>query len=112
MAQTIITVKCNDQVLTPIETPIIAAGGINENILSFEFCPLWEGFTKKAVFKYNKSVTKEADVDTDNTCIVPPEVVAQPGYMFFGVYGVNSSGVKRTSTVIKYKIEKGAVNLL
>ena len=109
MPQTVISVKCNDQVLTPVDTPVIAAGGINENKMFFEFCPLWDGFTKKVVLKYNKSITKEAEVDADNACIVPPEVVAQPGYMFFGVYGVNEAGVQRTSTVIKYKIEKGAI---
>lgn len=112
MPQTIISVKCTDQVLTPIDTPIIAAGGVDENKITFDFCSKWDGFTKKAVFRYNKSVTAEADVGADNSCIVPPEVTAQAGYMFFGVYGVNEAGVKRTSTVIKYKIEKGAVNLL
>lgn len=112
MPQTIIRVKCTDQALTPIDTPIIAAGGVDEDKISFEFCPLWEGFTKKAVFRYNKSVTAEAELGEDDTCIIPPEVIAQPGYIFFGVYGINGAGIRRTSTVIKYNIAKGAINLL
>lgn len=112
MPQTIISVKCVDQELTPIDTPIIAAGGVDEDKISFEFCSKWGGFTKKAIFRYHKSVTAEAEIDENGTCIIPSEVIAQPGYMFFGVYGVNAEGVRRTSTVVKYKIEKGAVNLL
>ena len=112
MPQTIISVQCTDQALTPIDTPVIAAGGVNENKIAFEFCSKWDGFTKKAVFRYNKTITAEADIDEDDTCIIPPEVTAQPGYMFFGAYGENEEGIRRTTTVVKYKIEKGAVNLL
>jgi hypothetical protein len=112
MPQTIISVKCTDQVLTPIDTPIIAAGGVDENKIAFDFCSKWDGFTKKAVFRYNKSVTAEADVGEDNSCIVPPEVTAQHGKIFFGVYGVNAEGVRRTSTLLKYTIVQGAGQLL
>ena len=109
MPQTIISVKCTDQVLTATNTPSIASGGINENKVVFDFCPLWDGFTKKAVFRFNGENPVETDIGEDNICLVPNEVVAKPGNLFFGVYGVNDKGVRRTSTVIKYRIVQGAV---
>lgn len=110
MPQTIISVKCTDQVLTLVDTPVIAAGGINEDKIVFEFCPLWNGFTKTAAFWLDKGAPYESVVDTENSCIIPSEVLVKQGNLFFGVYGINQEGIKRTSTILKYKIEKGAVD--
>ena len=112
MPQTIISVKCTDQVLTLVEAPTIAAGGINENKIAFDFCSKWDGFTKKAVFRVQKSIVMEADIGEDDSCIIPPEITAQQGHIFFGVYGINENDVRRTSTVLKYKIVQGASQLL
>lgn len=112
MAQTTILVKCIDQALVPTTTPIIAAGGVEEDKIIFDFCPLWVGFTKKVVFKYNETCSIEIDIDADNSCVIPTEVVAQPGIISFGVYGTNDVGIRRTSTVIEYIIAKGATSLL
>ena len=112
MAQTIISVKCVDQALVLRGTPIIASGGLDEEKISFDFCPLWNGFTKKIVFKYDEASSIEVDIDANNSCVIPAQVVAKPGTISFGVYGTNSDGVRRTSTVIEYTIAKGATSLL
>lgn len=109
MAQTTIKIKCTDQKLDAIEAPIVASGGFNENKVHFEFCPLWDNFTKTATFYVKKNEVYTAAVDSSGTCIVPNEVTANPGNMFFGVFGVKQDGTTRTSEVIKYKIVQGAI---
>ena len=109
MGETTVKIKCTDQKLEAIEAPIIASGGFNENKVHFEFCPLWDGFTKTATFYVKKNEVYTAAVDSNGTCIVPHEVTENPGNMFFGVFGVKDDGTTRTSEVIKYKIVQGAI---
>lgn len=110
MAQTIIKMKCTDQALEIIEAPVIASGGFKEDAILFEFCPLWDGFIKTATFYIKKGETYYAELDSDNTCIIPHEVLEKAGNIFFGVVGVNSDNITRTSEVIKYKIVQGAIS--
>ena len=49
MSKTIIELKCVDQVLTFVNTPIVASGGVGEEYLSIEFCSKWGGYTGSAV---------------------------------------------------------------
>ena len=109
MAQTVINVKCIDQTLILMEAPTIAAGGVDEDKIIFSFCPLWESFVKTAVFWQDKGSPYEAIVDDNDSCIIPSEVLEKHGNLFFGVYGINPDGIKRTSEVVKYKIVKGAI---
>lgn len=109
MAHTQIKVKCTDQILEITEAPVVASGGFKEDKILFEFCPLWDGFTKTATFYVKKSEVFTSEVDFENTCIIPHEVLENPGNIFFGVFGVNGDGVTRTSEVIKYKIVQGAI---
>lgn len=109
MAHTIIKVKCTDQTLEITEAPVVASGGFNEDKILFEFCPLWDGFTKTATFYVTKEDVYTSEVDFENTCVVPHEVLENPGNIFFGVFGVKGDGTTRTSEVIKYKIVQGAI---
>lgn len=110
ISQTIVKVKCIDQVLEVLEAPVIASGGFYEDKILFEFGPLWDGFTKIATFYIKKDETYYAEVDFDNYCIIPHEVLEKAGNMFFGVMGVNTEEITRTSEVIKYKIVQGAIS--
>lgn len=107
--QTIVTVKCLDQVLQLINAPRITSGGVNDVRAEFEFCPLWDGLAKSAVFYTDpKNVYKQ--VLEEDACDVPPEVLAVPGLMYMGVFGVNAAGdVVRTSGVLVLNIEPGAI---
>lgn len=109
MSKTIIRIQCADQVLHLVETPVIASGGYNEDKVIFDFCSLWDNFTKTAVFYIKKDAVYNMLLDDENSCIVPSEVIQSPGKFFVGVYGVNSNGVTRTSEVAKYQVSQGAI---
>lgn len=104
-----IYVKCIDQTLTLVSTPLIASGGINEDVVNFAFCQKWDGFSKTAIFYRTPENVYYSLLDSDNVCVIPQEVLKEDGYVFFGVFGSNANGVTRTSEVIKYKVEKGAI---
>ena len=52
---TLINVKCIDQKLYFANLPTVASGGINETKIKFDFCPLWNGFGKVAIFYCNEN---------------------------------------------------------
>ena len=105
----VIKVKCSDQTLTATEAPLIAAGGTDENYIEFDFDGFWAGFAKVAVFYNKPSKRYKTVIDDNGICVVPPEVTKTRGNMYFGVFGTNSSGVTRTSQMICYYIDEGAV---
>lgn len=107
---TIIQVKCTDQVLTYENTPIIASGGVKEDHIQFTFCEKWGGLTKTAVFWRSEKEVYHVMLDESDGCAVPPEVLASAGVMYFGVFGVSSEGKQRTSEVLRYNVENGAIN--
>ena len=106
---TTIKIKCIDQTLTYEGTPTVASGGVNEDYIQFEFGPLWEGFSKVAVFYRKKGEIYYGLVSTDNTVVVPKEVTEAKGTMYLGVMGVKGD-VTRTSQVLQYRIESGALD--
>jgi hypothetical protein len=107
MGKTTIHVSCIDQRLAIISPPAIASGGKNEDMVEFEFCPLWAGFAKTAVFYRHKSDPYHAIV-TDDKCIIPWEVLQTDGFVYFGVFGVKGD-ITRTSEVIRYRVTAGAI---
>lgn len=106
---TTIKIKCIDQTLTYEGTPTIASGGVNEDYVEFEFNTLWDGFSKVAVFYQNKGEIYYSLVSTDNTAVIPKEVIAKKGIMYLGVFGVKGN-VTLTSQVLQYRIENGALD--
>ena len=109
---TLIKALLKDQVLTLIETPVIASGGVEEDVVSFDFGidAAWEGYTKKAVFYRDESDVYHVDIGSDNTAVIPWEVLQQEGFMFLGVFGTKGSEIK-TSTVARYRVENGAITI-
>ena len=105
-----IQVSCTDQVLTLNNKPIIASGGIREDYISVDFCALWAGFTKTAVFWYGDDTDHAYPVILDDAGSgeIPWEVLTESGTISFGIYGVDGSGARRTSDILKYKIKQGA----
>lgn len=106
---TIIKVRCTDQVLTFGNTPVIASGGLLEDYVEFAFCSKWEGLVKTAVFWRSEDAVYHVLLDEADCCAIPREVLATEGVVFFGVFGVNDDGKQRTSEVLRYIIEKGAI---
>lgn len=105
-----IKVICIDQTLAFENTPVIASGG-REDYVSFTFCEKWEGYSRTAVFWRNEADAYHVLMGTENTCQIPPEVTGDEGVIFFGVFGVNGEAKQRTSNVLTYRIEKGAITV-
>lgn len=106
--RTVINVRCKDQILSYIKMPLVTSGNINEDKIKFEFCPMWDGFTKTAVFYRNEADVYHVLLEEDNSCLIPPEVLTTPGTLHFGVFGVLDDRV-RTSEVIQYTVKRGAI---
>lgn len=105
----IIKVTCTDQVLTFDNTPVIASGGLEEDFVQFSFCGQWDGFERTAVFWRSEAEAYHVLLDEEDSCQVPPEVTADEGTIYFGVFGVDPAGRQRTSEVLTYRIVKGAI---
>ena len=105
---TIIKVKCIDQSLTLVGTPLVASGGKNEDVAQFEFCEKWDGYAKTATFYQDEKHVYYSLIDEKDTCVIPWEVLQKEGYIYFGVFG-SKDNVTRTSQILKYKVVKGAI---
>lgn len=104
----IIRVKCVDQDLRLEDAPVISAGGVNTDYLAVEFAGTeWDGYTKYATFSRSAFLTFRVPLDAQNQCRVPNTILAEPGSMRFGVYGVKGAD-RRTSVVLAYPIQEGA----
>lgn len=109
--RTIIEASCLDQKLTVVNEPLVASGGKHEDFIVFSFCEKWDGFEKVGVFYRDGKKSVEpyySNVDSSNMCEIPYEVIALPGTICFGVFGVLGD-VVRTSSMIRYKVENGAI---
>ena len=104
----VIKVNCIDQVLTVVNTPVIASGGREENSVAFNFCSAWDGFSRIAVFWRDPAEPYSVVLNDEDTGVVPWEVLGDEGVFFFGVYGLNADGVRRTSQILRYRVDKGA----
>ena len=96
-----------DQKLVITDAPELASGGKGTNHVAFEFCELWDGFTKTAVFYNRPSEKYIMALGSDDVCDVPPEVTEKKGRMFFGVFGIDGDGKRKTSGVVPYFIGEG-----
>lgn len=104
----IIRVKCVDQDLRLEDAPVISAGGVNTDYLAVEFAGTeWDGYTKYATFSRSAFLTFRVPLDAQNQCRIPNTILAEPGSMRFGVYGVKGAD-RRTSVVLAYPIQEGA----
>lgn len=104
----IIKASCTDQTLRLTNTPVIASGGVNEDYITFEFCSLWNGFAKTAVFYNDRSVSYQV-LDMQDSCVVPAAALSEKGALHISVFGFNAEGVIRTSEVLRYEVVEGAV---
>lgn len=105
---TIIKVKCIDQSLALVGTPLVASGGKNEDLAQFEFCEKWDGYTKTATFYQDEKHAYYSLINEKDTCVIPCEVLQKEGNLYFGVFGTKDN-VTRTSQILKYKVVKGAI---
>lgn len=104
---TVITARCIDQTLQITNIPKITSGGENEVRVEVSFCEKWDSFGKTAIFYRSENQVYHV-VMTNDTCVIPREVMAEPGYLYFSILGVDSTSV-RTSEVVVLEVAQGAI---
>lgn len=109
MGTTLIKAKITDQTLEFTLKPMVASGGVNEDVIEFEFDELWDGFDTVAVFYRSKRDVFHKKI-VDNRCTVPSEVLRAQGVFYVGVMGVKDN-VTRTTNVLRYELEHGAITV-
>lgn len=106
MSYTQITAHVVDQTLHLTNLPDLASGGVGNILVKFDFCELWDGYGKTAVFYRNPADVYHITI-VDNTAEVPHEVMPDKGYFFFGVMGAADN--VRTTEVIRVEYKQGAI---
>lgn len=109
MGTTLIKAKITDQTLEFTLKPMVASGGVNEDVIEFEFDALWDGFDTVAVFYRSKREVFHKKI-VNNSCTVPSEVLRAQGVFYVGVMGVKDN-VTRTTNVLRYELEHGAITV-
>ena len=98
-----------DQTLRVTNIPKLASGGENEVRVEVTFDTLWTGFGKTAIFyRENKKNQVYHVVMKSDSCIIPREVMVEPGVVCFGILGTSGSTV-RTTEVVALTVAQGAI---
>ena len=106
---TIIKLRADDQVLSAVKCPTIASGDQNTVMVEVCFDSSWDGYSKTAAFYTSADPDVFEVILDDDTCVVPFEVLTAPGTLYIGIRGIKASDKKvKTSTIVGYRIKKGA----
>lgn len=104
---TSIKAYCIDQTLQVTSIPKLASGGENETKVEVSFDEKWDGLGKTAIF-YRTEKQVYHVVMTNDACVIPREVLVEPGHLYFGIIGIEGSSV-RTSEVVVLEIAQGSI---
>lgn len=106
MTKTDMTVRVSDQHLTLVNVPLIASGGVDEVRIHFQFCGLWDGCGKTAVFYRDPDEVYHVPI-ADGSAIAPHEVLTEEGFFYLGVMGTADN--IRTTEVVRLYVAQGAI---
>lgn len=106
MNKTTMRARVTDQHMLLVNEPLIASGGVDEIKIYFEFCSLWDGCGKTAVFYRDPETVYHVPI-ADGVVTVPYEVLAEAGSFYFGVMG--SASNIRTTEVLRVEVVQGAI---
>lgn len=109
---TIISLYTRDQELFTNERPRVASGNENSVVIAVDFDSKWDGYAKSAVFHTAKDSTVYEVVMSGNQCTVPKEVIAEAGFFFIGVRGVNGEGTVKQSMLVRYRVKEGSTGMM
>lgn len=102
-----IQVTLVDQNIIFKNSPQIYSGDRNTDIIEFEFDEIWDNYAKTAVFYKDIEQPQFRVLDADK-CVIPWEVLTEPGSLYIGVVGVQNDKVI-TSEIKPYTIGQGAI---
>lgn len=111
---TTIYARVQDQVLVATILPKLACNNRKSVKLHVDFDAVWDGYAKSALFTTSNDPTVYAAMlDSNGECTIPHEVLADQGYLFITIQGINSStGQLKSTTPISYKILPGTPSLV
>lgn len=102
-----IKAKVVDQTLTVTSVGKLASGGENEIRVEVSFDSYWSGYGKTAIF-YREEKQVYHVVMVSDACVIPREVLATPGRLYFGILGTSGASV-RTTEVVALNVAQGAI---
>ena len=106
MSYTQIAARVVDQTLQLTNLPPLASGGVDSIQIKFEFCPLWDGYGKSAVF-HREGETPIPIPIVEGMALVPHEVMPDAGHFFLGVMGAAEN--IRTTEVVRVEYKQGTI---
>ena len=111
---TTISARVQDQVLTATILPKLACNNRKSVKLHVNYDSGWNSYAKSALFFTDKDPTVYPVVlNSSGDCIIPHEVLADEGYLYITMQGVDSSnGQIKSTTPISYKILPGTPSLV
>lgn len=75
----------------------IAASSNKTHFCKFIFDSSWDQLEKTAIFKdEHNNYIDDVEIDEDNFCVIPSEVIAAPGNIYIGVLGKKSDSIRPT----------------
>lgn len=105
--KTIVTAKCVDQTLRITNLPKLSSGGVDEVEIRVSFCDMWTGLGKTAIFYRDKGKIYEV-VMVEDSCLIPHEVMQEPGKVYFGLVGIKGDEQK-TTEVVALMVSQGSI---
>lgn len=106
-----IEVSVYDQTAYFIHTPDIFSGDIHTDTVKFTFDNTWNDFnTKTAVFYNEPKKSYPVMLDSNNVVKIPSTVINKECTLYFGVMGTNEAGDVKTSSILSYRIARGAIS--
>lgn len=111
---TTIYARAQDQVLVATILPKLACNNRKSVKLHVDFDSVWDDYAKSALFYTSNDPTVYPEaLSSSGECTIPHEVLADAGYLFITIQGVNSSnGRLKSTTPIQYKILPGTPSLV
>lgn len=106
-----IKVSLYDQTAVFTETPDIFSGDIDVDTVKFTFDSSWNVYNKKTAIFYNDpKKSYPIFLDDTNTAVIPSAVIDRRTKLYFGVIGTNANSEVKTSSILSYRIERGAIS--
>ena len=106
-----IKVSLYDQTAVFTETPDIFSGDIDVDTVKFTFDNSWNVYNKKTAIFYNDpKKSYPVFLDDTNTAVIPSAVIDRGTKLCFGVIGTNANNEVKTSSILSYRIERGAIS--
>lgn len=96
-----------------LETEPMTSGSIGIYTLRCGFSDHWDGFQKTAIFYTESDTVSKVELDEDDSCIIPSEVLMESGVeVFVGICGTHSDERKIPTVAVSIgKVLEGICNM-